>query len=322
MQISAPWDGSTTGDAEKLAPLNSQEWTDFWQVFFSSGDIGDEDRGVFRGYLNELEVTGATSPVRVDSGGAVVMGRWYRNDAPVAVYVSIPATSTRTDRVILRCSWAAQTIRVEMLTNPTEGTGTPPALTQSHGVTWEIPLATVTVTTGVVISLVDERLQIHVAERRVVRHFIDVLGCNDGDPPMSSLGVPLEDGDHVWAYGKWAVPGDFVKNMEVYAIIVTDAAITGSGYANLALTTMSDRVGYGLLHTTPPGTMTNRTRVHFTVNDLGVFKWPLMVRPTGQVAGMSMRLRLERADDGSGWDNLPGTIWCVGFLAKYVSGST
>lgn len=320
MEISAPWDGSTTGDAEKLAPIDSEEWSDFWATFFSSGSLGDEDRGVFRNYLNELNVTGTTSPIKVWNGGAIVHGRWYRKDGATYLYVSIPTTSTRTDRVVLQCSWSAQTIRVEMLTNPSEGTGTPPALTQSRGITWEIPLATVTVTTGGAITLVDERSFIHVGQHRTAQVFVDSLGMSYTgptlDPPQSSLGTPMWDSETCKVRGKWTVPADYVKDMEISAIVVTDAAVTSAGYAALDLQMFTTACAASVLEVVE---IAKNTRVLFTADDLGILKAAITVRPGSLTPGEMVRFYLEREDDDTGWDNLAGTLWCVGFLATYVS---
>jgi hypothetical protein len=57
--------------------------------------------------------------------------------------------------VVLRKLWAAQTVRIVILTG-VEGGGVP-ALTQTEGVQWEIPLAQVSITVVPAITITDER---------------------------------------------------------------------------------------------------------------------------------------------------------------------
>ena len=149
------WTGTSTGDASE-APYDAP--TEFARVLISlagAGAIPTNLGGVFRGELNVLAVSGATSPVAVASGRALAYGNWYENDASLNVAVSTPAVSTRIDRVVLRKSWAAQTVRITLIAG-VEGGGAP-ALVQIAGTTWDTPLAQVSITTGGVITLTDER---------------------------------------------------------------------------------------------------------------------------------------------------------------------
>lgn len=114
-------------------------------------------QGYIEGYLNELAVSNpAGNTIRVASGAALVDGKFYDNDNNVDNAIATPAALTRIDRVVLRKSWAAQTVRVVILTG-VEGGGVP-ALTQVDGTTWEIPLAQVSITTVPVITITDERV--------------------------------------------------------------------------------------------------------------------------------------------------------------------
>jgi hypothetical protein len=113
------------------------------------GLIAIGDSGVMRGRQNELLVTTGAGNVSVASGEALVYGCYYLNDAALTVSVPTPATSTRQDRIILRYGSAAQTVRCVRLAG-TEGAGLP-ALTQ-NSTTWELQLATVSITTGGVIT--------------------------------------------------------------------------------------------------------------------------------------------------------------------------
>lgn len=115
------------------------------------------NEGVLFGVLNALAVSGTSSPVSVASGAAVVYGYPYTNDASTTVAIATPTTATRIDRIVLRASWAAQTVRITRIAG-TEGSGSAPAMTQTAGTTWDIPLATVSITTGGVITVTDARV--------------------------------------------------------------------------------------------------------------------------------------------------------------------
>jgi hypothetical protein len=112
--------------------------------------------GVLRGVLNELAVTGTASPVAVNTGAAIVYGLYYWNTASVNLTVTTPSGGTTGGHVILRVSWSAQTVRLVAVRN-TDGVGAIPSLTQTPGTTYEIRLATFTITTGGVITLTDAR---------------------------------------------------------------------------------------------------------------------------------------------------------------------
>ena len=137
-------------------------------------------QGVLRGVLNELVTTGTASPVSVAAGGAVVAGYYYLNDAALNVTVPTPAANTRIDRIVLRASHGTtRTVRITRIAG-TEGTGTPPALVQTAGTTWDIPLYQARITTGGVITLTDERTLAQYATNHVKR---------DGDTMTGALTV-------------------------------------------------------------------------------------------------------------------------------------
>ena len=113
--------------------------------------------GVLYGIGNNLAVTGAASPVAVNTGSALVYGIWYENDASANVTIPTPASNPRIDRVVLRASWSAQTVRITRIAGTEAASPTAPALTQTANTTWDIPLYQVRITTGGAITLTDER---------------------------------------------------------------------------------------------------------------------------------------------------------------------
>jgi predicted phage gp36 major capsid-like protein len=86
--------------------------------------------GIIAGVGGELAVSGTASPLTVASGAAFVNGKFYRNTASVSVAVPTPTSATRIDRIVLRADYTAQTVRITRLAG-TEGSGSPPPLTQS-----------------------------------------------------------------------------------------------------------------------------------------------------------------------------------------------
>lgn len=141
-QRSRFWDGTTIGDAT-VAPYDAG--TEFAQVMVGvAGMVSDPNKG---GLLSSISVT-VFSPgtVRVGAFEALVYGTWYQNDANVDFTIPTPATATRIDTLVLRKSWAAQTVRLLVMSG-TEG-GAAPALVQTIGTTWDVPIATISTTTA------------------------------------------------------------------------------------------------------------------------------------------------------------------------------
>jgi len=120
-------------------------------------------QGVLAGYANAFAATvtgvGDTTPVEIETGAAMVYGYPYESDSMVQVEVPTPSVSTRIDRIVLRVDWTAQTVRIARVAGA-EG-GSAPALTQIAGTTWEISLAQLSVTTGGVITVTDQRSYCH-----------------------------------------------------------------------------------------------------------------------------------------------------------------
>ncbi len=116
--------------------------------------------GILKGYANELAPSGTASPVAIATGAAMVYGIPYENTAVVNVAVPTPVIGTTGRRIVLRASWAAQTVRVVLLSS-SDGVAAIPAATQTPGTTYDHTLATLTITTGGVITLTDTRGYLH-----------------------------------------------------------------------------------------------------------------------------------------------------------------
>ena len=137
------WDNPGTGDSPALGYGNAL----LNQVIFRMIYNGTGDQGVIPGWLNDLEVTdGGVDTATVDTGAAFLYGVWYENDA--AVNVNINAYRGGNCLIVVRASWAAQTARIVA-----RAVG---ALTQTAGVTYEIPLANVAIDGAGAITLITD----------------------------------------------------------------------------------------------------------------------------------------------------------------------
>jgi hypothetical protein len=124
---------------------------------------------VLPGVLNSLAVSGATSPLSLASGCAVVNGIYYQNTGALSVAVPTPSSGTTKHRVILRATWGGvQTVRAVLLSSA-DGTNSYPTLTQTDNSVWEVPLAGVTIDTGGAITLEDQRDYCHYASTILYR---------------------------------------------------------------------------------------------------------------------------------------------------------
>jgi hypothetical protein len=96
--------------------------------------------------------------IRVASGLAFVDGKYYSNSANLDTDIVTPsAGNNRYDLVVLQKDWAAQTVRLAILTGVEGPTPAVPTVTQTDGTTWEIALAKVYITDAGVITITDLR---------------------------------------------------------------------------------------------------------------------------------------------------------------------
>lgn len=169
VQRSGHWDGASIGDANALTynaadgigyRLSNAAYESFWHDIMCRALFnGTGNRGILYNWGNQLQVTGAAPNVAVNDGAALIYGLFYRNTASMNVAIPTPTNDTRYDYIVVRRDWTAQTARVTRIAG-SEGGGIP-ALTQSpapsgSGV-YDIPLATVEITTGGVITVTDAR---------------------------------------------------------------------------------------------------------------------------------------------------------------------
>ena len=137
------WDNPGDGDSPALGYGNAL----LNQVIFRMLFNGTGDQGVLLGWLNNLEVTdGGVDTATVDTGAALTYGVWYENTS--AVNININAYRGGNCLIVARAVWATQTVRVVA-----RAVG---ALTQTPGVTYEIPLANVAINGAGAITLITD----------------------------------------------------------------------------------------------------------------------------------------------------------------------
>lgn len=146
------WLTDGTGDGDANGYTQAQHFARYRALL--NGNTTNNG-GVFSGYLNELAVSGTSSPVTVQTGAAASYGCLYFNDASFTIAIPTPSVSTRVDLIVARVNWSAQTVRVVRVAG-TEGAGAP-SLTQTPSTTWEIPIARASITTGGTITVTDTR---------------------------------------------------------------------------------------------------------------------------------------------------------------------
>lgn len=158
-EFSAFWNGTTTGDAS-AAPYDANTEFAQWVKRGLGQGMNRANAGVVLGsgsestQLEGLQVT-QNSPagmsVLLNIGAAQDDGTLYYNDAAITLAIAANASGNpRIDTIILRKSFAAQTVRAFVLAGTPAVTPAPPTLTQSAGVTWEIPIADIAVANGAV----------------------------------------------------------------------------------------------------------------------------------------------------------------------------
>ena len=137
------WDNPGDGDSPALGYGNSLLCQVIWRMIFN----GTGDQGVLRLWENELEVTdGGVDTATVDTGAAFTYGVWYENTS--AINININAYRGGNCLIVARAVWATQTVRVVA-----RAVG---ALTQTPGVTYEIPLANVAIDGAGAITLITD----------------------------------------------------------------------------------------------------------------------------------------------------------------------
>jgi hypothetical protein len=123
--------------------------------------------GVRPGYSSELEVTADSTGmnVKVLAGQALVRGHYYDSTATETLTIATAdLTNPRIDTVVLRLDPTANTVSLVVLTGTPAASPSAPALTQTEGSVYELPLANVAVSVAETViapgDLTDRRVYI------------------------------------------------------------------------------------------------------------------------------------------------------------------
>jgi hypothetical protein len=147
---------TTGGAGDGSSTYSTADWSAALAVVAACSGL----EGVAPSFLNELAgtVTGANT-VAINTGGGMVDGKPYRSTASenVTIPSAVGGGNTRIDRIVLRASWAAQTVRITRIAGTNAASPTAPAITQTSGTTYDIPLYRALVNTSGTVTLTDER---------------------------------------------------------------------------------------------------------------------------------------------------------------------
>lgn len=173
---SMPW--TTTGSGNATAYTESQTVQFFGSLFHQ-----DQSWGVLRDYLNELTPSVSSGNIAIATGAAMIQGYWYLNDASKTITVTTPSIGTTGYRVVLRITFASDTIEAVLLSS-SDGVSALPALTQNTTI-WEESICSFTKTTGGVVTLTDTRQFAQYATNHVKRNgdtMTGVLNLSTANP--------------------------------------------------------------------------------------------------------------------------------------------
>ncbi len=178
-----------TIDPKTGVATSASTFDDILEAIAIHGDAATH--GVVPGVLNELEVTGTSSPVAVNSGWAIVKGKLFRNTASKNVVVASPAVSTRIDRVVVLIDYTAtpETGTITLIAGAEGGAAPSLAAYQVDGTQWALPLAQVSITTGGAITVTDERKKL--LDGQITKNNL-AADCVDG----SKIGDDSIDSEH------------------------------------------------------------------------------------------------------------------------------
>lgn len=142
-------------------PYSANDVAKFLKIIL--GTFGAQGNGVVYSVGSDLEAAINGTNIAVSAGYAVIEGFPYINTTPVVVTQDPPLVGDTARRIVIRVDWddhpdtGPESIKATILTG-TDGSTTPPALTQDFGTIYEIPIAKFEISTiGEVTNLVDER---------------------------------------------------------------------------------------------------------------------------------------------------------------------
>lgn len=131
-----------------------------WSIALNVVGACSGAEGVALGYLSELLATdGGANTVNIASGGAIVDGKWYENNASEGINIpsAVGAGNTRIDRIVLRADWSNFQVALYRIEGTDAATPSAPSIIQTEGDVYDIKLYQVLVNTSGEVTITDER---------------------------------------------------------------------------------------------------------------------------------------------------------------------
>lgn len=312
-----PWETDTeTGDG--AAKYTEEQANNFFRIFDTPNAA---KQGVRRRYLNELAVSGTSSPLAVASGAAVCYGRYWSTSS-VNLTVTTPSSGDTGGYVVLRASWSANTIRLAVKLN-TDGAASLPVLTQTSETTWELPLASFVIDTSGNIwtdgdkdtaGVTDLRVYLNQFTQKVIA---PVINAQTGGVAIDTyaFGFLLPDDSQSVAYGLWSVPADWVPGTDI--VIKAMVAPGATGNAVLTLEAITDEPNGGSYGPFSTEYSESDTVTLGTANQMALVL-PLTLDESVLDVGHFVAMALRRNGQAT-QDTLADDVGAVGFQITYES---
>lgn len=169
-----------------------------------------------------------SNSVRVASGAALVDGKPFENTAneDISIPSAVGGGNTRIDRIVARADWSAFTVRLTRIAGVDSASPTVPALTQTSGSTYDIPVCQVLVDTSGNVTVTDERQWGHPhVDESTLTESSGVLKVKDGgigEDQLADLGVKSTKIDSN------AVETTKIKNLAVTEAKIDNNAVTSN----------------------------------------------------------------------------------------------
>jgi hypothetical protein len=155
MEQSYLWTTGSSGDG--ASTYTRADWATIAKVLSSCGGY----EGVAPDYGENLYPYGAgLNVVQIGTGGALVDGKPYNNSsrANVSIPSAVGTGNRRYDRVVLRCDWTAQSVRITRIAGVDAASPSIPSIVKSTGSTYDLGLAIVLIDTAGNCTIFDDRL--------------------------------------------------------------------------------------------------------------------------------------------------------------------
>lgn len=238
--------------------------TQFATLMRYVGEVGYK-HGVPTGFT--ASAGGGTRQVSITTGTAILPGLLAVSDATATATLAANAGSAnRVDYVVLQANWTTNTTSVTVVQG---SSATPPALTQTEGSLWQMPLARVTVRPGVTTLLSSDIVVCKPLSRTVQAASGSLIAANraynSGAFTVSSITMP----DPGWPYRvQVSARGRFAGSKSGYGVlsILVNGTQIGSGLTEPLTTAGTHSLGL----TSVSGAVSGPTTVQIQVQPLSM----------------------------------------------------